>query len=155
MKITESRLRALIESCVKEALKGELEEGLGWDVYKSQVKGHDETRYPSWESLKDIIDGDPDEEAFKRYKERYDAAKKGELYEPDKYERLDGFDGMAYDYADKAIMTEPGLKGKLRRGALAAAATAGITKNKVKKGISNLGKKKRKKSNDDFDSFTM
>ena len=150
MKITESQLRRLVESCVREALEGELEEGFGWDAYKNQIKGHEDTNFPSLGGVKEFIDGEPDEENFRKSKERYDLAKDGNLYDPEEYEKL-GFKGIADRAAEDAVLAEPGMKGKLKRGAIAAGYSAGVAKNKIKKGFSNLGKKK----NNDNGSFTI
>ena len=149
MKITESQLRRLVESCVKEAIEGELEEGFGWDAYKNQIKGHKDTHFPSLDGVKEFINGEPDEEAFTKAKNRYDLAKDGNLYDPEEYDKK-GFKGIADAAAEDAVLAEPGMKGKLRRGAIAAGYSAGVAKNKIKKGISNLRKK-----NNDNGSFTI
>ena len=151
MKITESQLRRLVESCVKEALEGELEEGFGWDAYKANMKGHEETKFPSWDETKEFINGEPNEDKFLYHKDRYDAAKDGNFYDPDKYAKHGGMKGIADDEASEAVLSEPGIKGKARRAAMVGGYAAGVAKNKIKKGFSKLGKK----NNGTGSSFTM
>ena len=150
MKITESQLRRLVESCVKEALEEELEEGFGWDAYKANIKGHEETKFPSWDETKEFINGEPNEDKFLYHKDRYDAAKDGNLYDPDNYDKY-GMKGIADDEASDAVFAEPGMKGKARRAAIVGGYAAGVAKNKIKKGFSKLGKK----NNGTGSSFTM
>lgn len=136
MKITESQLRKLVEGCVREALEDiEMNEGFGWDAYKTQMKGHNDTEFPSWKDTKEMINGEPNKDEFRRHKERYDAAKDGVLYDPEQYKKLGGYKGIADDAAAGAVMSEPGIKGKLRRGAMVAGYSAGVAKNKLKAGI--------------------
>lgn len=140
IKLTESRLRTLVEACVKEALEDAIEEGatsdfIG-DVMKSDMSNED---MPTWEEFKELVMGRPNEAQYLYNKLMYNQAKSG---------HIDNIgDKNSIDYGAEAMVTEPGFKGKAKRAA-AGAAWAGKT-------AFDKAKKSFKKEKNDDGGFTL
>lgn len=128
IKLTESELRRVISESVKRVLN----EGIGWDTFQDVRQNINGSERPTWDEFKELIKGEPDAEKFKRSKDRYNAAKEGTLYDPEAYEKQGGMEGMKQYAAGEAAWSEPGLKGKVRRGAIGAAAMADYLGKKVR-----------------------
>lgn len=157
VKLTESRLRSLVEACVKEALEDALEEGYGWDVTKDFVSNiNGDEGMPSWEETKEFINGKPDHAKFRRSKDSYEAAKDGMIYTNNGERSSDPL-----YYAHNALESEPGIKGKIRRAGVygAGLATYGAKKagKAMKKGFNKIKDSfsSKEKNSGDYDSFTM
>lgn len=143
IKLTESRLRELVESCVKEALEDTLEEGFATDILKDCIKDDISNCTLSFEDFVDLVKGEPDKAKFLYNKLMYNQSKAGHISD------------TKYDtdyYAREAFATEPGMKGQLRRAATGAAAVGKYAYDKAK---SALKGKKSKQDNDEYGSFTM
>lgn len=143
IKLTESRLRELVESCVKEALEDTLEEGFATDVLKDCIKDDLSNCTLSFEDFVDLVKGEPDKAKFLYNKLMYNQSKAGHI--------SDTKHDTDY-YASEAFATEPGMKGQLRRAATGAAAVGKYAYDKAK---STFKGKKSKQDNDEYGSFTM
>lgn len=159
VKITESRLRKLVEACVKEALEDAMEEGHAWDVYRGASKDIDGTEPLSWDEVKAIAKGHPDKEKYRKAKDRYNASKKDMLYNPESYGDVtkynpNGMENIHQDAALDAFDTEPGISGTAKRFATGAALAA---KSAIKRGGKALKNKLSSKKNkdDEYGSFTL
>jgi hypothetical protein len=141
IKLTESRLRKLVEACVKEALAETLDEGatsdfIG-DIMKADMSNED---MPTWEEFKQLVKGKPDKAQYLYNKLMYNQAKSG---------HIDNIGNKtATDYGSEAIITEPGFKGKAKRAAAGAAWAGKTAFDKAKKSF------KKEKPEDDG-SFTL
>lgn len=144
MKITESQLRKLVESCVKEALEDvEVNEGHAWDVFRNASKDLNGKESLSWEDVKKTTKGQPDKEKYRKAKDRYDAAKEGMLYDPENYGDVtkynpNGMERVRQNAAYDAFVTEPGISGTAKRFATGAGLAA---KSAIKKGSKALKNK--------------
>lgn len=141
IKLTESRLRTLVEACVKEALEDAIEEGatsdfIG-DVMKSDMSDED---MPTWEEFKKLVMGRPNEAQHLYNKLMYNQAKSGHIDNTG--------DKTSVDYGSEAIITEPGFKGKAKRAAAGAAWAGKTAFDKAKKSF-------KKEKNDDDGGFTL
>lgn len=143
IKLTESRLRELVESCVKEALEDTLEEGFATDVLKDCIKDDLSNCTLSFEDFVDLVKGEPDKAKFLYNKLMYNQSKAGHI--------SDTKHDTDY-YANEAFATEPGVKGQLRRAAAGAAAAGKYAYDKAKSAFKG---KKSKQDNDEYGSFTM
>lgn len=159
VKLTESRLRKLVEACVKEALEDAMEEGHAWDVYRSASKEIDGDETDYWDEIKRFTKGRPDKEKYRKAKDRYDASKNGMLYDPKNYGDVteynpNGMENIRQDAALDALETEPGISGTAKRFATGAALAA---KSAIKKGGKALKNKVSSKKNkdDDYGTFTL
>lgn len=141
VKLTESRLRSLVEACVKEALEDAIEEGITSDFIGDVMKGDlSNEEMPTWEEFKAIVKGEPDKAKYLYNKLMYNQTKSN---------HIDNIgDKTATDYGSKAIISEPGFKGKVKRAAAGAAVAGKIAFDKAKKSF-----KKDKSDNDG--SFTL
>lgn len=120
IKLTESRLRKLVEACVKEALEETLDEGIGWEFIKDQVKNDPNNgKYTtSWEDFKDFTKGMPDKDEYRKSMDLYKAAKDGQIYpDGDKHETDPNY------HATRALATKPGLPGKIHRAGVYGASS--------------------------------
>lgn len=157
IKLTESRLRKLVEACVKEALEDAIEEGFGWDAMRDLA---DDDRVPSWDETKEFIKGEPDSLRHARSKDLYDAACDGMIY-GGKLDSGNRSELNPYEHAKDAVISEPGFKGKARRAAIAGGVAAHAAGKKigkaVKKGVNNVKEKFGKKNNEggNYQSFTL
>ena len=144
IRLTESRLRELVESCVKEALEDTIEEGFATDLLKDYTKV-DLSDYPppSFEEFMELVKGEPDKAEFLYNKLMYNQSKAGHI--------SDTKHDTDY-YAREAFNTEPGMKGQLRRAATGAAAVGKYAYDKAKSAFKG---KKSKQDNDEYGSFTM
>lgn len=143
IKLTESRLRSLVEACVKEALEDTMEEGYGMDAFKGAVKDDmSDMRWPSWEEFMELVNGTPNKAKFIYNKLMYNQAKSG---------HIDPNAGSADRYAEEATLTEPGMKGKIRRGAIGVGMLGKAAFDKGKKAIKNSLNKK----DDENSSFEL
>lgn len=141
IKLTESRLRTLVEACVKEALEDTMQEGITSDFIGDVMKADmSDEEAPTWEEFKELVKGNPNEAQYIYNKLMYNQAKAG---------HIDNIgDKTATDFGADAMMAEPGFKGKAKR-AVAGAAWAGKTAfDKAKKSM------KRQKPEDDG-GFTL
>lgn len=140
IKLTESHLRKLVESCVKEALEDTIEEGYATDTFKDATKG-DISSYPmpSFNEFVELVKGDPNEAEFLYNKLMYNQSKAGHISNTNHDTEY---------YAREAFATEPGMKGKLRRAATGAAVVGKMGYDKAKSAF------KGRKNNSDG-SFTM
>ena len=120
IRLTENELKEVIAESVKRILN----EGIGWETFKDIRQNLDGQGNPNWKEFKELVKGEPNAEKFKQSKGRYDAAKAGTLYDPEAYEKQGGMDGMKQYAAGEATWSEPGLKGKMRRGAIGVGAIA-------------------------------
>lgn len=140
IKLSENDLVKLVTESVNDILK-QLNEGAGWDVLKDMSASMDGTENMSmkrhWGELKDIVNGTPD-------KRKYDVSKM--LRKTAKFDRDRAatpaekakFARQAQDYAVDELESQPGLRGKMKRGAVVAGAYgAGLAKK--------LGNKLRRK----------
>ena len=150
IKLTESRLRNLVEACVKEALEDAIEEGYGWDIFKDATKDDlSKENFPSKDDFKEFVAGEPDHTNFRRAKDSYEAAKDGMIY-------TDGgkHSSNPNDYAGKAAWTQPGLAGKAKRAAIGAGLVGKMALDKgkaaVKKGFNKMVDKKKDNSGSSF-----
>ena len=143
IKLTESRLRELVESCVKEALEDTIEEGFATDLLKDCIKDDTSNCTLSFEEFVDLVKGEPDKAKFLYNKLMYNQSKAGHI--------SDTKHDTDY-YAREAFATEPGMKGQLRRAATGAAAVGKYAYDKAK---SALKGKKSEQDNDEYGSFTM
>lgn len=143
IKLTESRLRELVESCVKEALEDTLEEGFATDVLKDCIKDDLSNCTLSFEDFVDLVKGEPDKAKFLYNKLMYNQSKAGHISDTE--------NDTDY-YAHEAFNTEPGVKGQLRRAATGAAAVGKYAYDKAKSAFKG---KKSKEDNDEYGSFTM
>ncbi len=143
IKLTESRLRSLVEACVKEALEDTMEEGFGMRAFNKATEGDmSDMEMPSFEEFKELVMGQPDEAKHLYNKLMFNQAEAG---------HIDNTDHDADYYANEAMWTEPGMKGKLRRGAIGAGMVGKAAANKVRKAVNKpIGKK-----SDEFGSFEM
>jgi hypothetical protein len=128
VRLTESELKRVISESVKRVLN----EGFGWDTLKNIRQNINGSERPTWDEFKELIKGEPDAEKFKRSKDRYNAAKEGTLYDPEAYSKRGGMKGIEDYEAEQATFTEPGMKGKLRRGAIGAGAYANYLGKKIR-----------------------
>lgn len=147
IKLTESRLRKLVEACVKEALEDAIEEGHGWDSFKDLTSNDlSKESFPKGDDIKDFIKGKPDAAKYNHSKLMYNQSKTGNISDTNK---------STQDYADAATISQPGFKGKAKRAAIAGGVVGkqAFDKGKaaVKKGFSKLSPKKKS----DYDSFTL
>lgn len=141
IKLTESRLRSLVEACVKEALEDTLEEGFGMDTFKGAVKDDmSDTRWPSWEEFMELVNGEPNEAKHMYNKLMYNQAKSGHI-DPNAY--------SSDRYAEEATWTEPGMKGKARRGAMGVGMLGKMALDKGKAALKN-GFNKSTKTDDEY-----
>ena len=131
IRLTESRLRQLVESCVRETMEDMVEEGYGWDSLKAIARedGTDES-WPSRKEFGDFIKGTPDKLRFNKSRDLYNAAKDGEIYSDDGKYSTD-----PEDYIEEPLMTEPGFSGYARRAGVAAAVAGKMAYDKAKSGI--------------------
>lgn len=132
IKLTESRLRKLVEACVKEALEETLDEGIGWEVVKNQINDPDNGKYTSsWNDFKEFTKGVPDKDEYRKSMDLYKAAKDGQIYSDNGEHETD-----PYHHAARALGTKPGFKGKAHRALtyplIAGANGAKKAMNKVK-----------------------
>lgn len=140
IKLTESRFRTLVETCVKEALEDAIEEGATSDfisdIMKSDMSYED---MPTWEEFKELVMGRPNEAQHLYNKLMYNQAKSG---------HIDNIGNKnSVDYGAEAMITEPGFKGKAKRAAVGAAWAGKTAFDKAKKSF-------KKEKNDDG-SFTL
>lgn len=144
IRLTESRLRQLVESCVRETMEGMVEEGYGWDALKN-IAGSDTSHeaWPEKDEIGEFIKGEPDEMKFRKSRDLYNAAKDGMIYSDGGEHSTD-----PNDYMGDAVMSEPGFKGKARRTGIAAAAMGKMAFDKgkagIKRGIRNLRSRNNK-----------
>lgn len=110
IKLTESRLRSLVESCVKEAIVDTMEEGYGIDTFKGAIKNDmSDMRWPSYEEFIELVNGEPNKAKYMYNKLMYNQAKSG---------NIDKNADTPDSYAEEATWAEPGIKGKVKRGAM-------------------------------------
>jgi hypothetical protein len=167
IRLTESRLRQLVESCVRETMEDMVEEGYGWDVLKYTTKDDmSDMPWPKKGEMSDLINGDPNDKKYQYNKLMYNQAKNGQIDNGDTPNTLGKY---AYvpdegDYAFNAFNHEPGFKGKMRRAGVAAGVLGkqAFDKGKaaIKRGVQNMrGRKKGGKTFDDeggnYPSFTL
>lgn len=141
IKLTESRLRKLVEACVKEALEDAMEEGHAWDTFKGLTKGdQSKERFPDREEMKDFIQGEPNKVRHDHSKLMYNQSKSGHISDTP---------NSTNDYADQATWSEPGFKGKAKRAAVAGGVVAKTAydkaKSAVKKGFDKMSNKNKGK----------
>lgn len=138
IKLTESRLRNLVEACVKEALEDAIEEGYGWDVLSHEVKDHtnDYDDFFTKKDWKDLVNGRPNDIEYRKSKDLYNAAKNGMIYGGND-ENGKPYNTDSYSHALDTTIYEPGFKGKVRRAAIAT----GIEGTKAAKRIGSAAKK--------------
>lgn len=148
IRLSESRLRQLVESCVRETMEDMVEEGYGWDslmAINKETKASED--WPSREELGDFIKGSPDKARFQKSKDLYNAAKNGEIYSDGGKHSTD-----PEDYMEEPLMTEPGFSGYARRAGVAAGAVGNLAYKKAKAGIKRgLNRIKPKKNNGSFE----
>lgn len=141
IKLTESRLRKLVESCVKEAIADTMEEGITsdfiGDVMKTDLSNEP---MPSWEEFKELVMGQPDEARYLYNKLMYNQSKSGHIDNVG--------DKTTFDYGADAMVSEPGMKGKFKRAAAGAAVAGKTAFDKAKKSF-------RKPKTDDDGGFTL
>lgn len=142
IKLTESRLRSLVEACVKEAIVDTMEEGYGMDAFKGAVKDDmSDMEWPSYEEFMELVNGEPNKAKFIYNKLMYNQAKSGNIDKnADTPER----------YAEEATWAEPGLKGKIKRGAMGVGMLGKAAFDKSKAALKN-GFNKSAKNDDEFD----
>jgi hypothetical protein len=151
IKLTESRLRKLVEACVKEALEDAMEEGHAWDTFRGLTKGdQSKERFPNREEMKDFIQGEPNKVRHDHTKLMYNQSKSGNISDTPY---------STNDYADQATWSEPGFKGKAKRAAVAGGVVAKTAFDKgkaaVKKGVQNMRKKGGNDKGGNYPSFTL
>lgn len=136
IKLTESRLRKLVEACVKEALEDTMEEGATTDfisdVMKADMSNED---MPTWEEFKQLVMGKPNEAKYLYNKLMYNQAKSGHIDNIGKKTDI--------DYGAEAMISEPGFKGRAKRAAAGAVWAGKTAFDKAKKSF------KKEKPNDD------
>ena len=148
VKLTESRLRKLVEACVKEALEDAMEEGatadfIG-DVMKSDMSNED---MPTWEEFKELVMGKPNEAQYLYNKLMYNQAKSG---------HIDNIgDKSSIDYGAEAMLTEPGFKGRTKRAAAGAALAGKIAFDKAKKSFKKPSKNEKPDEGGNYPTFTL
>ena len=141
IKLTEYHLRNIVEGCVKEALEDTIKEGFGTNVFKQATKGDmSDMDFPTWEEFKELVMGNPDKAQHLYNKLMFNQAEAG---------HIDNTEHDAEHYANEAMWTEPGVKGKLRRGAIGAGMVGKAAMDKVRKHVN-----KDLRSNEDG-SFTL
>ena len=157
IRLTESRLRQLVESCVRETMEDMVEEGYGWDVLKNAVKDDmSKTSWPSRDEVFGVIDGDPDDKKYQYNKLMYNQAKNGQIDNGDTPNTLGRHASDEEDYAYNAFMSEPGFKGKMRRAGVAAGVLGKQAFDKGKAGIQRGYKKiKNKMGRKNNGEFTL
>ena len=80
IKLTESRLRALVEACVKEALEDTMQEGITSDFIGDVMKTDmSDEEAPTWEEFKELVKGNPNEAQYIYNKLMYNQAKAGHI----------------------------------------------------------------------------
>lgn len=150
IKLTESRLRTLVEACVKEALEGAIEEGATTDFISDIMKSDlSDEPMPSWEEFKTLVMGEPNRAKYLYNKLMYNQAKSGHIDHTGKNTEI--------DYGAAAITSEPGFKGKAKRAAAGAALAGKIAFDKAKKSLKKPFKKPIKNDDEDgnYPTFTM
>lgn len=146
IKLTESRLRKLVEACVKEALEDAMEEGHAWDSFKNLAKDDlSKERFPSRKEFSEFVQGEPN-------KVKHDHAKL--MHNQSKAGHISDTPHSTQDYADEATWSEPGFKGKAKRAAIGAGVVAKTAfdkgKSAIKRGIS-----KKRGTSDEHGSFEL
>lgn len=120
IKLTESRLRKLVEACVREALEETLDEGIGMEVIKNQINDPDNGEYTtSWDDFKAFTKGKPNKDEYRKSMDLYKAAKDGNIYSDNGKHKTD-----PYYHAASALGAKPGLGGKMHRAATYAGMAA-------------------------------
>lgn len=163
IRLTESRLRQLVESCVRETMEDMVEEGYGWDVLKQVTKDDmSDMPWPKKGEVSDIINGDPNDRRHQYNKLMYNQAKNGQIDNGDTPNTLGKY---AYvpdsdDYAFNAFNHEPGFKGKMRRAGVVAGVLGKQAfdkgKKAIKRGIDRMNRQKGSKTNaEDYGGFTL
>ena len=166
IRLTESRLRQLVESCVRETMEDMVEEGYGWDSLKSLTSDDmSDEKFPKMKEIGEFIKGEPSHK-HEYYKLMYNQHKNGQINNGDVPNTMGkhSYQPDADDYAAHSLYSEPGFKGKARRAAVAAGAIGkqALDKGKaaIKRGVQNM--KDRRKGGDKFDdeggnypTFTM
>lgn len=152
IKLTESRLRSLVEACVKEALEDAIEEGYGWDAFKDAAKDDlSKERFPSKDEFDEFVAGEPNHNEFRRAKDSYEAAKDGMIYTDGGKRSSD-----PNEYAREATWAQPGLAGKAKRTAMGAGLVGKMALDKGKAAVKKGFKKMvNKKENNSGSSFTL
>jgi hypothetical protein len=141
IKLTESRLRKLVEACVKEALEETMEEGATTDFISDVMKSDlSDEPMPTWEEFKTLVMGEPDRAKYLYNKLMYNQAKSGHIDNISKQTNI--------DYGAAAITSEPGFKGRAKRAAAVAALAGKIAFDKAKKSF-------KKEKPEDAGSFTL
>lgn len=146
IRLTEGDLHKIIAESVKKILKeNEMEEGAGRNVLKrvyDDVKNATPEQIDKWDkswhgknkgNYKNFIKGKPNAQQHHNLK----------------YNRENNLDG-AND--TKELVTQPGLSGKLKRGAVSGAMSAMLGARKLSDKIKQL---RNKKNDSDYQSFTM
>lgn len=141
IKLTESRLRKLVESCVKEAIADTMKEGVTSDFIGDAMKTDlSDEPMPSWEEFKELVMGQPDEAKYLYNKLMYNQSKSGHIDNVG--------DKTAFDYGSEAMVSEPGMKGKFKRAAAGTAVVGKSAFDKAKKSF-------RKPKTDNDGGFTL
>jgi hypothetical protein len=162
IRLTESRLRSLVEACVRETMEDMVEEGYGWDSLKSLTSDDmSDEKFPKMKEIGEFIKGEPSPK-HDYYKLMYNQHKNGQIDNGDVPNTMGkhSYQYDADDYAAKSLYSEPGFKGKARRAAVAAGAIGkqALDKGKkaVKRGIDRMNRQKGSKTNaEDYGGFTL
>ena len=140
VKLSENDLNRLVVESINDVL-AQLNEGAGWDTLKDlsstfdgtedlNMKGH-------WGELKDIVDGTPDQRKYETSKMLRKTANfdKKRANTPEEKAK---FANKSKEYAFDELNSQPGLRGKMKRGAVVAGAYGAAAAKK-------LGNKLRRK----------
>lgn len=150
IRLTESRLRQLVESCVRETMEDMVEEGYGWDVLKNATDNDmSNMPWPKRGEVSDVINGDPNDKKYQYNKLMYNQAKNGQIDNGDTPNTLGRYTYVPdeEDYAYNAFMSEPGFKGKMRRAGVAAGVLGKQAFDKGKAAIKRGVRKMRDRRN--------
>lgn len=140
VKLSESDLIKLVTESVNDILK-QLNEGAGWDVLKDISSNLDGTEDLSmkghWGELKDVINGTPNQRKYETSKMLRKTANfdKKRATTPEEKAK---FAAKSKEHAFDELDSQPGLRGKMKRGAVVAGAYGAAAAKK-------LGNKLRRK----------
>lgn len=139
IKISEANLNKLINESVNDILK-QLNEGAGWDALKdlsSNLNGTEDLSMKGhWGELKDVINGTPNQRKYETSKMLRKTANfdKKRATTPEEKAK---FAAKSKEHAFDELDSQPGLRGKMKRGAVMAgvygAATAKKLGNKLRR----------------------
>lgn len=140
VKLSENDLKRLVAESINDVLS-QLNEGAGWDTLKdlsSTIDGtEDLTMKGDWGEVKDIINGTPDQRKYETSKMLRKTANfdKKRANTPEEKAK---FANKSKEYAFDELNSQPGLRGKMKRGAVVAGAYGAAAAKK-------LGNKLRRK----------